>query len=312
MFFGGFNQTLMPWENINKQLKAELASIRKKIGIERQSELSGDFERLASLLDENDKNPYDRVEDRYFEQMNSCCPSFREGGHWKTGDLSNSRYFYRIETLESFIRKHGPFFYKGFKVVPGTIIINPRSQSSTEIFESITRDYENVRSWQKLSKVCSAYFAHRGFSWWTNNFDFENKGHFPETGEDPDATEKNSWLLRFAFQVGISSDWLSDSMLFLRLDSQKMNIEDIRIPSIIDAFLQPIFCPRAFRPEERWGLAYDLANDIKPCFREYVIRNIPIDAIEYFPVSINLKTVDTINAKARLNEKLVENLIQNI
>lgn len=278
----------------------------------RQADLSEDFEKLRALLFKKSKLPFDRLNEREMEELVDCCSSFRQGGHWQIGEYSNNRYFYRIENLESFLAKHDDIFYKDL-AVPGTILINTSTNSARDIFSLLVKKYtKGEKNWQPLEKLTPGYLSRRGFSWWTNDFNFDTQGKFPSGFIGNQLTADNRWLLDFAFNVGICSDWLSEYILFLRLDSDQVDRENIRIPSIIDAFTQPIFSPQAFQENRRWGLAFDLNKEVKPFYREFVLKNIPVTAVEYLPIRINLAALNDINPRARLNEVLVQAMIQNI
>lgn len=304
------NIFFMPWERISKDQIIKLVAARISAGLQRQFELRADFERLTELLNEKAINPFDRGVFDFLDELNECSEHFKKGGHWKIGDQSKNRYFYRIENLDSFLGKHKAYFHSGFDA-PEKIIISSKPVDNAQVFENIIRNYIKNAGWQPLSRLVTQFFNYRGFSWWTNEYEFNDK-LFPSFFDGQHLTMENKWLLRFAFNVGISSDWLSENMLFLRLDSQQLHQDDIRIPSIIDALLQPIFSPRAYDQEHRWGLAFDLNGGFRPLYREYVVRNIPATAIDYFPVRINLNTIDHVNANARLTDSLVNQLINNI
>lgn len=300
----------MSLEKVSKEQMTRLVEARMAIGLERQSELQADFSKLMELLTEHDLRPFDSRAVELVDKLNGCCENFKTGGHWKIGDQSANRYFYRCENLESFLRKHRKFLYTDYNM-KGKILVASDPPNPEKMFETIIRNYMRDSGWQPMTRLVKEFFSYRGFSWWTNEFVFD-EAWFPEFFEGHDLTIENQWLLKFAFKVGIASDWLSANMLFLRLDSHLLQQDDIRIPSIIDAFLQPIFSPRAYQQERRWGLAFDLDTDIRPLFREYVIRNIPAEAITYFPVRINLDSINSVNPKARLTDSLVSHLIDNI
>ena len=304
----------MAWENVDIELKRALIDIRKTVGLKRQAQFSADYEKLMDLLSGKGANPFEIFDGTIYDLLNSISPNFKEGGQWEIGDPSESRYFYRIETLGSFLGKHRSFIYRDVRAA-GKIILAPEASDEDNIFSAICTDYiDNGKGWQELSRLTSAYFSHRNISWWTNHYIFEDEGQFPATFEGSDLTQENRWLLEFAFKVGVTSDWLSSNMLFMQLDSTKMCSLDIRVPSIIDAILQPIFSPQQLAPPpaQCWGRAFDLNKDIKPFYREYVLKNISVDAIRYFPVKVDESTFDLINAGARLESPMVEALIQNI
>jgi hypothetical protein len=309
----------MAWDDIEKDLINKLVDKRHFAGLQRQSELAEDFAKLIALLEEKQKSPFDTIELECFESLAECCKSFKEGGHWQCGDPCNNRYFYRIETVESFFYKHKQYLHTDYENSDHILLNVPEnSQGETwqavyeRIFQTLCTHYNNKPGWQSLERLVSRYYGHRGFTWWTNDFKFEEVGKFPERFSGTDLSVEHRWVLEFAFQVGIASDWLSDYLLFLRLDSTKMDENNIKIPSIIDALLQPIFSPQQFYQHSRWGKAFHLKDPIHPQYREYVIKQVPVEAVEYIPVRIDTKSLNDINPKARLDNEMLNALIKNI
>lgn len=301
----------MPWEYIDDNLKRLLIQTRGDIGLNRQGQFSGDFQKLMAIFSSKALYPYDDFSRDMYDLLNSCSPIFKEGGHWQPGDSVNNNYFYRVETIASFLKKHKGFIHEDAST--DEIVLAPDSQTEDDLFEVICSDYsEYDKGWHQLARLTTSYYSHRNFSWWTNDYDFDKEGHFPNAFEGFDLTAENRWLLEFSFKVGISSDWLSNNMLFLRLDSSNLAPDNIRVPSIIDALLQPIFSPQQLAPKSFWGKAFDLNKDIVPFHREYVIKNIPVENVSYFPVRVDEHTFDSINKNARLDGPMIEALIQNI
>lgn len=302
---------IMAWGDIDIKLQRDLYQKRSEIGTLRQPDLKAQYNNLKNVIDKNSNTPYDRFNFTINSELCSCSAIFQEGAHWKLGEGHHERYFYRIENFDSFQKKNKDFFLNLLDH-PDEIHLENDDNKIQDNFNKVVKEFESSGIWVNLSKISEHFFCYRGISWWTNNFDFNSQGAYPNFSLGSDLTQLNSWILEFGFKVGFSTDWFSQNLLFLRLDSTKINKNNIRVPSIIDGFCQPIFSPRNIVDNPVWGMAYDLKKDVTPNYREFVMKSISPDAIDFIPIQINLDTIDNIVSNSRITTNLVDKLIQNI
>ncbi|TLV01327.1 hypothetical protein [Dyadobacter luticola] len=297
----------MAWKNISDELKIRLFEKRTSEGIGRQPSCKDDILALNGVVKKANLVPYDDMR-VVRPQLEVCSSSYQSGGKWREAQHPTNSALYRVETLESFVTKHFDYFTT-YVESPSAFNINPRTQSLNEIFKILTNYYKANHQWMNLSNLVYKYFSYRGFSWWTDDFD-HGAEMMPRFFEGEDLNIHNRWILEFAFSVGISSDWLSDWLIFLKLPNVSNLQSKLSIPSVIDAYNQPIFFPQNETQSPKYGIAYDLNERPVPKIREFVMTNVPSVEIEFIPVRIDLSSIDSISPFARLTDSLIENLLE--
>lgn len=296
--------------NLSETLKLQLFHRRDTQGTQNQPSCSNDLALLNKVLDNHRiSNPFEDIPRKVREDFDKGCPNYRDGAKWKQGLHHKKNLFYRIENLSSFTDRHSGLFLRKRRKGLASAISNIGINSVAQNFNKLKKNYSLEKNWLNLDEWVSTFFCYRGFSWWTNSFDSSKIDH-TKTSDLLSSTSDSGWLLDFAFNVGYASDWLGDYLLFLELDMNKANINDLKVPSAIDAYHQSIFLPRLENADLCHGLALNLhGEDPKPEWKEYVIYNVPVNAIRFIPMKISTSELDEINPFARINERLANKLL---
>lgn len=125
--------------------------------------------------------------------------------------------------------------------------------------------------WTPLSEFADGEYRcnPRHFSWWTS---------FPL---DQD-------VISGAHRVGMTNDWVAEECVVLRCPVEYVNKNNLAfVPSIIDAFMQMIFHPTMDEISPPYGITIDLSfypHTLAPGIDEVVLREIPVEQLEVFPV----------------------------
>lgn len=278
-----------------------LYQIRCKKGRARQPSHAATIIKFANALGANGIFcPYDKTkQSKTFWDILNSFNEFK-GSKGKAVVIAECEYVYRFTTAadladsfgeNNWILKHLPL---------------PHTRSNKDDFNRRFFSYAeknwNINDWIELSSIIQkedpvtklpvTYKNRRQFSFWTTS---ELDAGNPLTN---------------TFKIGYATDWIQEHTLVLRCKVKKLNSKTkIRIPTIIDAFTEPIFRPTKDSSKNTWGLAIDICvNPLDTGFKEFVIDEIEVEKIEFKPVNIEDMSTNGIKFNNGLNANLVDNL----
>jgi hypothetical protein len=193
-----------------------------------------------------------------------------------------SSYIYRVTMLHTIVNRYA---HKCRLVKRDEKKFDPaRFKSSDDFHKIFTKEAGIIDGrWTNLAKIFESgehYQNPRGFSFWT------------------DTKFREADLLEDTFQIGYASDWLKKCVIILRCEVSRLSAGSYtRIPTVLDAFTEPIFMPM---DETDLGCDYGVAINIKPDplshgFNEYVIGPIALEHIEITPVVMKDFSLKAIN-----------------
>ena len=95
------------------------------------------------------------------------------------------------------------------------------------------------------------------------------------------------------YRIGMFSEWIKNQVFLLRVrlaDLEALQVS--HVPTVIDAFMQPVFDPVSELPEPSAGITIDLSEYKKPRkgVNEFVVHPISVELIDFKPVNIDLLT----------------------
>lgn len=131
-------------------------------------------------------------------------------------------------------------------------------------------------AWVSLSRFADGEYKcnPRHFSWWTS---------FPLYQDVIDG----------AHRIGMTNDWVAEECVVLRCPVDYVKDNNLAfVPSVIDAFMQMIFHPTRDAISPPYGITIDLSfypDTLVPGIDEVVLRGVPVEQIEVFPVYANNK-----------------------
>lgn len=132
--------------------------------------------------------------------------------------------------------------------------------------------------WLRLADYAeNAYPAERGNSrfkctWWTT---------YP----------LDSDVILGAYTIGMFSEWINDEVYVMRVPVKDVNpLKVARVPTVIDAFIQPVFRPTKEPPPAEAGITINLSNHKNPTsgVNEFAIHPFEVQVIEIKPIKIEL------------------------
>lgn len=250
-----------------EDLKTQIHQLRNSCGSRRQSSFADKLEKLSEALSNCGKShPYslnDKLED-FVDQTKI----FSEGTQGILASIKDENYLYRVQSLRGFLKNVEwadlSINYKVAKEVWNKLVISSKRTSDGWLkldrfvqgtYPLEVADVDNLKWWN--------------FAWWTTHSLLDN-------------------LILGAAKIGMCSTWISNENIVLRASVKAVKAKPISfVPTIIDAFLQPIFYPVEEMPAPTSGVTIDLSNDnLGIGVDEYVIKPIEVNAIEIFPIPI--------------------------
>lgn len=214
-------------------------------------------------------NPYESFDDFQYKELYKCCSEFEKGASCtKLKANTSSAYLYRYTPIR--------------KLIGGKDSTWDRALIDSDDAFKFLLDACKDDEWFKLSTVMTGTYKNpRGFSWWTCN-------------------EINT--LENLFKLGLVTNWVDIESVIMRIKITTAIKHRLNVPSVIDAFAQPIFYPKALGANS--GITLNLNDLIK--FEngntEYVIGEVDISDIEIFPIDIDIVK----------NQILLENILKDL
>lgn len=270
----------------------DLHKIRQEKGKIRQNRHKSILEKLDDAI-KPVESPY-KVEDRdreaYYKRLKTI-ELFYSGSIGYETNAIGSDYIYRITTA-----------YKLAKVFHNNwiFVVSPSDDETEEIFNSafVAEISERVSQknlkddWINLTECAKGNLKYkRNFSFWTNEeYDYNN-------------------IVTDCFKVGLATDWFDKLVLVLRCKFSEVNPIDIRVPTAIDAFDQPIFHPRKDNdsiPPKHGTAIYISCDPLTLGKKEFVVGEVPADKIEF--KIVEMKDKDSLGIKFSDNNNLWDKL----
>lgn len=203
---------------------------------------------------------------------------FEGDNQWFSGDNSiKENYVYRIDNIQKLVVK---------SINGNENVCNKEILFSDYNIDSLDGDFLNFglvtslfdslvarKDWVPLQEILSKYSPPRNLTWWTD--------------QDLSTITDGEQLAIQALKLGIVANRFIKPTVLMRLDLSLLeNDSTFHVPSVIDAFNDPIFSSRKQDQNPTFGTPIDLTNFSLSNSRDFVVRNAPLYAIEIFPISI--------------------------
>ncbi|MBN2267666.1 MAG: hypothetical protein JW725_05020 [Candidatus Babeliaceae bacterium] len=139
---------------------------------------------------------------------------------------------------------------------------------SWKIHDALTRQYRRTGSWLNLTQFAAGETRFPlGIAWFSD--------------QEPDQNLVCAGHLR-----GMPNDWIQTHSVILRCRSTDI-ATIIKIPTVVDGFLSPIFMPVETNLNPKAGMAISLEpfpNDLDWGVSEWILGNIPVNLVDIKPV----------------------------
>lgn len=234
----------------------EIRQVKGKQRQKRHSKVLDDLDNIMKPV----KSPYDpNVVDRNVYDRLRTHNLFISGSIGYEASILNSEYIYRLTSaykLAKVFQEHNNWIFK----------VRPSTKSVEKVFNVRFRaEFPNKNTWINLTKCAKGNLIYkRNFSFWTSEeYDHDN-------------------MVTDSFRVGLATDWFDKLGIILRCKFSEVYPIDIRVPTVIDAFDQPIFHPRRDSISPKNGMAIHINCDpLTLGKQEFVVGEIPADKIEF-------------------------------
>lgn len=244
-------------------LEAEIHQRRQSCGKRLQPAYAFLLEMLGCVLTNQLKTPHPYGTDLDLLGFDQLTKLFSLGGIGNQATLPDDKYVYRV-----FNRGSLPY------------VVNlkwPRYQTNPVLLWDVlmTRSHKGDL-WVKLADYAeNAYPANRGearfkCTWWTT---------YP----------LDSDVILGAYTIGMFSEWINDEVYVMRAPVKNLNLLKVaRVPTVIDAFIQPVFQPTQDPPPAKFGVTINLASHQNPTsgVNEFAIHPFEVEFIEIKPIKI--------------------------
>ncbi len=202
-------------------------------------------------------HPYDLAGPEV-EQLCNACPDYRSCGHGAPVEPPDG-FLYRLAPLRNLLIFNG----------------GDRGDFAGQLPEDVhTHLMAEPTHWRPLSMLIGGPVQSRfDISWWTS-LDL-SAATLPQAA---------------ALRVGVALDWLSEHSVVLRVPSTDPHLRAaLRVPTIVDAFQQPIFAAERDDDSPASGVTIDLSRPeaLQPGVPEYVVGPLAVDGVEFRPVRID-------------------------
>ena len=245
----------MVFEDIHKE--------RVRIANEIQPDMNGYLDCLNQTIENfpSISSPYEGIDDIIFMHLCNSCKDFKNGAQNNSFNIKakHPKYLFRYQKINPIIHN------RNFK--PKINCKKPYTKDS--IYNDIS-DKCLDKKWLKLSVLQEGYFSNnRGFSWWTSQ-KIDNIDNL--------------------FTLGLVSDWLEESSIIMRIECTDYIKQKIKLPSVIDGYLEPIFYPSILGSVSGKTINLNILDKLENGFNEYLINEIPTDLIEIRPFFVDVKS----------------------
>lgn len=254
---------------------SDLTSLRDEIHKRRQScgkKLQQTYGKLLDMFDCVLANELKRQHPYQLNEVQLCSfgektKLFSLGGVGDQATLSGERYIYRIINkghLPNYVKFKWPVFnYKPDLLWNFLRTKSNKGEAWLDLQEYAENSYPQgaVRCWFSCT-------------WWTS---------FP--------LDKD--VVLGAYTIGMFSEWVTDEVFIMRALIQQIDsLEVARVPTVIDAFMQPVFQPVKEPPPPNCGITIDLSNYNNPAIGvdEFFVHPIEVKFIEIKPIELNFET----------------------
>jgi len=254
----------------------DLYLTRQAIGKIRQSRHSKALDELDTAMkpvnspyddSQIDRDFYDRlttVKDRFgnlvfFDGSMGYPVSVRDDA-----DERSYVYIYRLTSAYKLAKELK--FYGNWNL--STINMSDEIIFDAEFFEYINLRFSGWIDFTVLGKNTLKY--RRNFSFWT-----DHEININNTRQD-------------IFQLGLTSDWFGDRGLILRCRIHDSTVTKFHVPTVIDAFDQPIFYPTSDVSGPECGRAIHIDTDpFELGKNEFAVGEIDVETLEFIPVELS-------------------------
>jgi len=233
---------------------------RTRLAQENQAVFSNELNALNDVLYQMElKHPF-QYSDKLFQKLKKASVDFETGASSTALKLKiEEPCLYRYTTFRSLIKNKNLRWQNkavdrntAFEVLQDRI--NTTNQNEFNLSEFMMGSYKNSR----------------GFSWWTKQ---------SITCEED------------VFGLGIPSDWIAERSVIMKIKDPDIIKNQLKTPSVIDAFDSPIFYPTKYDQKENTvGITLNLNNrsTFNDGYEEYVTGNINADKIYITPFTFDV------------------------
>ena len=239
---------------------AVVHQLRQRLAVALQPAHTASLTQLDELLQGFAReHPYNLAED-HFPVLCSVA-AFGNGPAGRRVGAPAVTYLYRLHAVKNIPRD--VTLWRG--------LISPKEKNET-LFQHFRSQAAAAGGWCPLSRLAEGDLrGPRGFTWWSTH---EISGRNP---------------LESALRLGLPYDYTPVYAVILRLRCGPIALPATCVPSVVDAFDQPVFRPTADSTRPAAGLTIRLSATRTFCDgeAEYCIGSIPVESVEILPVLIN-------------------------
>lgn len=306
---------MLPYDLTDASLWQLLYSERCRIGRDRQPDLASSLLALSDVITKNGLDTSFGSLSTCLNELCTACLGYEPAGQWHRASFKGTSVFYRLESCGSFVRRHLKLFKEikhggwglGFDLPANAKDVSEAVKEKK--FKQLCDKYELTgQNWLPLGKLVNNFQGRREISWWTTDFLEETSLVMPDTFLGNQLTERYKWLVELAYKIGMVNHWVDDQMLLLKIKARHLQPDQVGVPSVIDAFDQPIFDP-AIGGKSKRGRAIHIDSDLKPGHTEFVLGAIPVDHIQFIPVRINKDQLKSRYPHAQFDDALAKRLV---
>lgn len=244
-------------------LQTEIHQRRQSCGKKLQPDYAVMLEMLGCVLTNQLKAPHPYGSDLDLPGFDQHTKLFELGGIGNEATLPAGEYVYRVINMLS---------------LPYVVDLKWRRYQTSPVllWNALMTRSRKGELWLRLADYAeNKYQAERGSSrfrctWWTT---------YPL---DLD-------VILGAYTIGMFSEWINDEVYVMRAPVKALNPLNVaRVPTVIDAFMQPVFQPTNATPPAKAGVTINLANHHQPTtgVDEFAVHPFEVDFIEIKPIKI--------------------------
>lgn len=268
-------------------LLAEIHGCRQACGKKRQPTHATMLDRLANVMtgELNTAHPYD-LKEGDLNLINQKTKIFSMGGLGNRAVPKASTHLYRVVNkghLQSFVRLKWP----GYRNNP------------TRLWKSLLTKSRKGQDWLRLRDFAESDYPGGPVNSWFNST------WWTDYPLDRD-------VILGAYTVGMFSEWITDEVYVLRVSVRALPSPELaRVPTVVEAFLQPVFQPTE-EPAAEAGVTINLSTYKQPVdgVDEFSLRPFAVESIEIKPVQLDSGSRQRHEVISKTDPDVLESLVR--
>lgn len=274
-----------------EELKTQIFQLRNACGSKRQSSYATKLQEFCNILiDCGNAHPFALTYEQEIEFVEKT-KIFSEGAKGVVAKVKEAEHIYRIQPIRGFLRT---VKWSDPSVTPN---------DPDEVWDKlINNSKKSSDGWLKLKRYAGGTYPAQpndennlkywNFAWWTT-YDLPIN------------------VMLGATKIGMFSNWVVPKTVVLRTPAPHITDKQVaHVPTIIDAFMQPIFHPVLDAPPPEAGITIDLSNDaLGEGVDEYIIKPVNTEFIEILPYPVSAAMVKQFGEGREENSRLLKALI---